>query len=157
MIRGALSHLDLTVSDPEQSVPFYDAVLSLLGYRRMPVEAGTTAAACWSIEDSDQSVFSIALEPVREIGAQRKTMTGIPQGSTIWRFMSTAVPTLTVSMPSSLPSEWLSNRHLLNIPTHLATMRWPVVILMASFWSLFMNPKIEGLAKNEFPQRGASR
>ncbi len=71
MIRGALSHLDLTVSDPEQSVPFYDAVLSLLGYRRMPVEAGTTAAACWSIEDSDQSVFSIALEPVREIGAQR--------------------------------------------------------------------------------------
>ena len=28
MIRGALSHLDLTMTDPERSLPFYDAVLS---------------------------------------------------------------------------------------------------------------------------------
>ena len=53
MIRGALSHLDLTITDPDRAVPFYDAVLPLLGYRRVPVEPGTTAVACWSIADGD--------------------------------------------------------------------------------------------------------
>ena len=68
MIRGALSHLDFTITDPQRSVPFYDAVLSLLGYRRAPVEAGTTASACWYIADAYQSVFSIALEPAQGTG-----------------------------------------------------------------------------------------
>lgn len=72
MIRGALSHLDLTITDPEQSIPFYDAVLPLLGYRRIPVDEGTTAAACWSIEDANGSAFSIALEPARGTGKQRQ-------------------------------------------------------------------------------------
>ncbi|ETX01601.1 MAG: hypothetical protein ETSY2_36905 [Candidatus Entotheonella gemina] len=72
MIRGALSHLDLTVTDPEQSIPFYDAVLSLLGYRRMPVDENTTAAACWSVEDANHSVFSIALEPAKGTVKQQK-------------------------------------------------------------------------------------
>lgn len=72
MIRGALSHLDLTISDPDRAVPFYDAVLPLLGYRRVPVEPGTTAVACWSITDGEQSVFSIALERARGAGQQRK-------------------------------------------------------------------------------------
>jgi catechol 2,3-dioxygenase-like lactoylglutathione lyase family enzyme len=71
MMRGALSHLDLTITDPEQSIPFYDAVLSLLGYRRVSVDSDTTAAACWSIKDAHQSVFSIALEPARGTGKQR--------------------------------------------------------------------------------------
>ena len=70
MRRGALSHLDLTITDPEQSIPFYDAVLSLLGYHRMPVDKDASAVACWSIEDTNQSVFSIALEPVRGTGKQ---------------------------------------------------------------------------------------
>jgi catechol 2,3-dioxygenase-like lactoylglutathione lyase family enzyme len=72
MIRGALSHLDLTITDPNRSIPFYDAVLSLLGYRRVPVDAGTTAVACWSIADAEQSVFSIALERTRGAGKRRK-------------------------------------------------------------------------------------
>ncbi len=72
MIRGALSHLDLTISDPEQSIPFYDAVLPLLGYRRIPLDEGTTAVACWSIKDANGSVFSIALESSRETGKQRR-------------------------------------------------------------------------------------
>lgn len=72
MIRGALSHLDLTITDPDRAVPFYDAVLPLLGYRRVPVEPGTTAVACWSIADGEQSVFSIALERARGAGKQQK-------------------------------------------------------------------------------------
>jgi catechol 2,3-dioxygenase-like lactoylglutathione lyase family enzyme len=72
MIRGALSHLDLTITDPDRSIPFYDTVLSLLGYRRVPVEPDTTAVACWSIADTEQSVFSIALERTRGAGKRRK-------------------------------------------------------------------------------------
>lgn len=34
MTRGFLHHLDLTVSDPWKSAPFYDAVLGFMGYRR---------------------------------------------------------------------------------------------------------------------------
>ena len=72
MIRRALSHLDLTITDPDRSIPFYDAVLLLLGYRRVPVEPDTTAVACWSIADAAQSVFSIALERARGTGKRRK-------------------------------------------------------------------------------------
>ena len=72
MIRGALSHLDFTISDPKRSVPFYDAVLSLLGYRRAPVGTAMTARACWCIEDSQNSVFSIALEPAQGSGKQQR-------------------------------------------------------------------------------------
>ena len=31
-MRGWVHHIDLTVSDPGRSGPFYDAVLSFLGY-----------------------------------------------------------------------------------------------------------------------------
>jgi glyoxylase I family protein len=68
MIRGALSHLDLTITDPDRAIPFYDTVLPLLGYRRVFVEPGTTAVACWSIADAEHSVFSIALERARGTG-----------------------------------------------------------------------------------------
>jgi glyoxylase I family protein len=72
MIRGALSHLDLNITNPERSIPFYDAVLPLLGYRRVAVEPGTTAVACWAIADADKSVFSIALEYARGVGKRQK-------------------------------------------------------------------------------------
>ena len=72
MMRGALSHLDLTMTDPARSMPFYDAVLPLRGYRRVPVEPDTTTVACWSIADAAQSVFSIALERARGTGKRRK-------------------------------------------------------------------------------------
>lgn len=52
-------------------MPFYDVVLSLLGYRRAPVEAATTASACWYIADSQKSVFSIGLEPAQGSGKQQ--------------------------------------------------------------------------------------
>ncbi|MFQ6026388.1 MAG: VOC family protein [Dehalococcoidia bacterium] len=71
MIRGALSHLDLSVADPERSVPFYDAVLPLLGYRRVATGTAATAAACWHLTDKSNSVFGIALEPARGPGRRR--------------------------------------------------------------------------------------
>jgi glyoxylase I family protein len=63
MLRGSLSHLDLTVSDLERSVVFYDRVLARLGYRRLDdVGAG---APCWAIADRSGGSFTIALKPAR--------------------------------------------------------------------------------------------
>jgi glyoxylase I family protein len=63
MIRGSLSHLDLTVADLQRSVAFYDRVLGRLGYRRSDgVGAG---APCWAISDSCGGFFTIALKPAR--------------------------------------------------------------------------------------------
>jgi catechol 2,3-dioxygenase-like lactoylglutathione lyase family enzyme len=63
VIRGALSHLDLTVADPARSVAFYDRVLARLGYRRLD-EAGA-GAPCWGIADAAHGVFAIALKAAR--------------------------------------------------------------------------------------------
>ena len=63
MIRGSLSHVDLTVADLTSSVDFYDRVLGRLGYRRMDgVGAG---APCWAIADACGGFFTIALKPAR--------------------------------------------------------------------------------------------
>jgi glyoxylase I family protein len=71
MLRGTLSHLDFTITDPTRSVPFYQTVLSWLGSHRVPVGAETTASACWAIADQAGSVFSIGLEPARGPGTQQ--------------------------------------------------------------------------------------
>jgi glyoxylase I family protein len=61
MVRGSLSHLDLTVADLESSVAFYDRVLGRLGYRRRDdVGAG---APCWAVADPSGGSFMIALKP----------------------------------------------------------------------------------------------
>jgi glyoxylase I family protein len=63
MIRGLLSHIDLTVADLQRSVEFYDRVLGRLGYRRLDgVGAG---ALCWGISDRSGGFFTIALRPAR--------------------------------------------------------------------------------------------
>ena len=64
MIRGAPSHVDLTVTDMSRSVRFYDQVLDKLGYKRLP-EAGA-GAPCWGVADADGGVFSIALQLARQ-------------------------------------------------------------------------------------------
>jgi glyoxylase I family protein len=63
MVRGSLSHLDLTVTDLKSSVAFYDPVLGRLGYRRLD-EVGA-GAPCWGISDAGGGFFTIALKPAR--------------------------------------------------------------------------------------------
>jgi glyoxylase I family protein len=63
MIRGSLSHFDLTVTDLVSSVDFYDRVLGRLGYRRLD-DAGA-GAPCWGISDAAGGFFTIALKPAR--------------------------------------------------------------------------------------------
>ncbi len=62
MIRGSVSHVDLTVTDLVRSVPFYDQVLRRLGWERLS-EAGASAP-CWGLKDGDGGVVGIALQPV---------------------------------------------------------------------------------------------
>ncbi|MEN8185212.1 MAG: VOC family protein [Myxococcota bacterium] len=63
MIRGAPSHVDLTVAELATSVEFYDQVLGRLGYRQL-AEAGA-GAPCWAISDADGGSFTIALQAAR--------------------------------------------------------------------------------------------
>jgi glyoxylase I family protein len=63
MVRGSLSHVDLTVTDLKGSVDFYDRVLGRLGYRRL--DAVGAGAPCWGISDSAGGFFTIALKPAR--------------------------------------------------------------------------------------------
>jgi glyoxylase I family protein len=60
VIRGAPSHLDLSVAEPARSVRFYDAVLGRLGYRRLD-EFGA-GAPCWGVTDAQGGSFTIALK-----------------------------------------------------------------------------------------------
>jgi glyoxylase I family protein len=63
MIRGSLSHVDLTVADLPRSVEFYERVLGRLGYRRL--DGVGVGAPCWGISDRSGGVFTIALKPAR--------------------------------------------------------------------------------------------
>jgi catechol 2,3-dioxygenase-like lactoylglutathione lyase family enzyme len=62
MLRGAINHLDLTVSDLSVSEPFYDSVLGYLGFERRELPPGiTTNRPTWYARDPAQRLFSIAL------------------------------------------------------------------------------------------------
>jgi glyoxylase I family protein len=63
MVRGSLSHVDLTVTDLKSSVDFYDRVLRRLGYRRLD-EVGA-GVPCWGISDASGGFFAIALKSAR--------------------------------------------------------------------------------------------
>jgi glyoxylase I family protein len=63
MVRGSLSHVDLTVADLQRSVEFYDRVLGPLGYRRL--DGGGAGAPCWGISDISGGFFTIALKLAR--------------------------------------------------------------------------------------------
>lgn len=60
MIRGAPSHVDLTVSDMRRAMDFYDRVLGRLGYARRDDLGG--GAPCWVINDDAGGAFGIALQ-----------------------------------------------------------------------------------------------
>lgn len=76
MIRGAPSHVDLTVSDLARSTAFYEVVLTELGYARLS-EAGA-GAPCWGVRDASGGVFSIALQRGRsEVGPHDRSAPGL--------------------------------------------------------------------------------
>ena len=70
-VTGPMSHLDLSVGDPNHSIPFYAALLEGIGFIRFPgQEPGWTGdkptRAAWFIRYGDGSFFGIDLRPAEQ-------------------------------------------------------------------------------------------
>ena len=74
--RGIISHIDLNVSDPARSIPFYARLLEYLGFQRFWVEPtdgrdsldaveSTDRCAWWALYDSG-AVLNIEIRPPAE-------------------------------------------------------------------------------------------
>lgn len=75
-IRGPLSHIDLSVGDPDRSVPFYAALLEALGFRRLrsghPEYAGERPRrAAWLLRYAGGGSFGIEVRPAAPEGRSR--------------------------------------------------------------------------------------
>lgn len=69
-VRGPLDHIDLSIRDPERSIPFYAAFFAALGYRRMRIELpGFTGPeperAAWSLRRAGVPDFGVEVRPAR--------------------------------------------------------------------------------------------
>jgi catechol 2,3-dioxygenase-like lactoylglutathione lyase family enzyme len=68
--RGLLAHIDLSVSDPARSIPFYSALLEALGYRRLASDSAEFVEprpqrATWRIRYASGSTFEVEVRPAR--------------------------------------------------------------------------------------------
>ena len=65
---GSLSHIDISVGYPERSIPFYDALLRALGFRRWELDqaewrAPNPTRATWGRRNGDGSRFDVEVKP----------------------------------------------------------------------------------------------
>jgi glyoxylase I family protein len=74
MLRGAINHLDLTVSDLSVSTAFYDKVLGRLGYLRSSEYAG--AVPCWILGGPNGS-SSIGLHAASIVAPHNRNAPGL--------------------------------------------------------------------------------
>jgi catechol 2,3-dioxygenase-like lactoylglutathione lyase family enzyme len=75
-VRGPLSHIDMSVSDPDRSIPFYSALFAALGYRRLrssdPEFGGERPLrAAWFIRYEGRSVFGVEVRPAKPDSAHK--------------------------------------------------------------------------------------
>ncbi len=76
-IPGSPAHIDISVGDPDASIPFYAALLETLGYRRRRAPAPGwhgehPARATWSLEPSGRVDFEFELRPARSESRGRR-------------------------------------------------------------------------------------
>jgi catechol 2,3-dioxygenase-like lactoylglutathione lyase family enzyme len=69
-VRGPLSHIDMSVSDPDRSIPFYSALFGALGYRRLrsdhPEFIGERPRrAAWFVRYEGRGIFAVEVRPAR--------------------------------------------------------------------------------------------
>ncbi len=74
---GTINHIDISVGYPEKSIPFYDTLLTSLGFKRMETDhpdfsSANPSRAWWSIEYADGGQFGIEVRPAHE---EKKDMT----------------------------------------------------------------------------------
>ena len=65
MFRGSINHLDLTVTTPKVSEPFYRAVLGFMGFESKRLAHGNTHLPLFHSTQEGQRLFSIALQPAK--------------------------------------------------------------------------------------------
>ena len=70
-VRGPLSHIDLSVSNPDRSIPFYEVFFTALGYLRFTSEGPDFAGerprrAAWWIQAGGGELFGIEVRPAAE-------------------------------------------------------------------------------------------
>lgn len=69
-VHGPLDHIDMTVGDPDRSIPFYAAFLEALGYTRLPIDlpdfrGERPRRACWGMRYPSGAAFGIEVRPAR--------------------------------------------------------------------------------------------
>ena len=67
-IRGPLTHIDLSVSDPDRAIPFYAALFGALGYRRLRIrspdfQGPRPRRAAWRVRFDSSASFGIEVRP----------------------------------------------------------------------------------------------
>jgi catechol 2,3-dioxygenase-like lactoylglutathione lyase family enzyme len=67
-IRGPLTHVDLSISDPDASLPFYAALFSALGYERLDLpypdfQGPRPRRAAWQVRFGSGASFGIEVRP----------------------------------------------------------------------------------------------
>ena len=66
-IRGPLAHVDLSVSNPDHSIPFYEAFFTALGYRRLDISPAfqgfKPSRAAWGIRLDSGASFGVEVRP----------------------------------------------------------------------------------------------
>jgi catechol 2,3-dioxygenase-like lactoylglutathione lyase family enzyme len=72
-----LSHIDISAGYPDRSIPFYDAFLTALGYRRWHVDSEAWSGdkptrATWGKKYSDGARFDIELRPAAMASRDRR-------------------------------------------------------------------------------------
>ena len=76
-VRGPLSHIDLTIRDPERSIPFYAAFFEALGWHRFPsgepdFQGPSPRRAAWFTRYGTGSFFGIEARPASEESRDQK-------------------------------------------------------------------------------------
>jgi len=67
-IRGPLTHVDLSISDPDRSIPFYETLFVALGYERLRIPAPdfqgpAPRRAAWGLRLDSGASFGIEVRP----------------------------------------------------------------------------------------------
>lgn len=69
-VTGPLSHIDMTIRDPDRSIPFYETLFRALGWRRFPVDLPDFTGphprrAAWFVRDPSGAFFGLEIRPAR--------------------------------------------------------------------------------------------
>jgi catechol 2,3-dioxygenase-like lactoylglutathione lyase family enzyme len=67
-IRGPLAHVDLSISDPDRAIPFYETLFMALGYERLDIPATDFQGpeprrAAWRVRCGSGASFGIEVRP----------------------------------------------------------------------------------------------